>query len=468
MPDQLKVFISYSHKDEEYKAQLLTFMAPLIDGSNISQWNDEQILPGQEWDEKIQNAFREAEIIILLISPEFLASNYIIKNELPLAIQKHRNKEAHVIPIFIRPCHLKYHPEINDLEGLPKGKKPVSKSDDKDSTYLEIVEGIDKVVQELTSEDNPPSTKKISELKDSLLQSNVDDLKSKKTIYLAVTSKNLKAKRRSLFYELDGRREYDKWPYSVIPNPKEAELLFEMEADKQKETIQKYIDDSLFSINLIDTGDEDENDIIDLQYDLAKQKCSGSLYKCLVGINSTDPEHKLYKAVEEGRNTNPNIIKITSWDVSSIVAPLDDLIIENERKIDDLKTKINPKKSVFLFYGSGDKENQLKEELKNKLRQHNYNVRESVPDYAEVGFNPKQWEEDQLRKCEGAIILYGSAAPEWFTIRKHILMDYENTKWKAVCIDEPNKDEKYNSLKFEPGLNIINSINELQNAMTNG
>ena len=57
MEKSIKNFISYSHKDDEYKEQLLTFLAPLRNDPNISQWNDHEILPGEEWDKEIKEAF---------------------------------------------------------------------------------------------------------------------------------------------------------------------------------------------------------------------------------------------------------------------------------------------------------------------------------------------------------------------------------------------------------------------------
>jgi len=458
MPNQLKAFISYSHKDEEYKDQLLKSLRL---NPNISHWDDRQIVPGQDWDLKIKEAFQESQIILLLISPDFLDSNYILENELKVALEKHDNKKACVIPIFIRPCMLTYKPEIDRLQGLPKEKKYVSKWDDKDSAYLEIAIGIDQAIKELTKEYNSLFNEKIPEIKTERLKNNVDELKTKKKVFLAISTDDTEKDRRSIYYTLDGKKEHEGWPYEVIPNFDDSEKLKTMSYEEQQATIKKYLEESIFSIHLINTQSENNDGIINLQYDLAKRKCSDSLFKCIVGIKNPNPENELYKAVEEGRNTNPNILKLTNCNVSSVIDALDDLILENEKKMEALENKINPDKSVFLFYGSGDKENQLKEDLRTRLLQKNYNVRESIPDYSEAGIDARKWEEDELKKCEGAIILYGSAAEGWFIIRKALLMDYGKIKWKAVCIDEPNKDKKFNSLKVEPGLRLINNINEL-------
>ena len=466
MPDKLKVFISYSHMDEEYKDQLLKFLNP---NKNISLWDDNKISPGQEWDDEIKKVFHECHIIILLISQDFLNSDYILKNELPLAFEKHNKKEACIIPIFIRPSILDSIPEISKLEGLPKGKKWVSTSEDRDSAYVEIANGLRAAIEEFIKEKNFSIKDNMSEPENDIIKSKIEELNNKKKIFLAIAADENEKERRSIYYTLDGKKKYEGWPYEVIPNFEDSEKLKEMNREDQEAAIKKYMDESIYSIHIINTQLENMHDIVRLQYNLARRKCSGSLFKCIVGISNTNPENELYKVVEEDRNTNTNIIKLTNWNASSLTDSLYNLIEENEKKMEALKNVINPEKSVFLFYGSGDKENHLKEKLKKELiEEFKYNVRESIPDYAEAGIDARRWEEDQLKKCEGAIILYGSAAEGWFIIRKALLMDYGKIKWKAVCIDEPYKDKKYNSLKVERGLSLIDNINELHKAIMNG
>ena len=137
----MKVFISYSHKDENFKDELLTHLKGLKLTTDIAMWDDRNIVAGEKWDEAISENLRASDIILLLISSDFIASNYIWEKELSLAIERDENGEAIVIPIFVRECDTTDMPFMK-LQGLPKNAKPISKYKDKDEAYTEISKGI--------------------------------------------------------------------------------------------------------------------------------------------------------------------------------------------------------------------------------------------------------------------------------------------------------------------------------------
>jgi hypothetical protein len=99
----VRVFISYSHKDEKFRRQLETVLAPLIRNGTIESWSDREISPGVEWAKEIEERLEKADIILLLVSPDYLASDYTYEVEMRRAIERAREGQARIIPIIVRP-----------------------------------------------------------------------------------------------------------------------------------------------------------------------------------------------------------------------------------------------------------------------------------------------------------------------------------------------------------------------------
>lgn len=137
----LKLFISYSHQDEKYKEQLITHLTSLKRRGIISEWHDRKLISGQEWDKAIKQELLDADIILLLISSDFLSSNYCYDIEIKKAMERHEQSEAKVIPIILRPCDWKDLP-FSKLQGLPKDAKALSTWSDLDEGYVSIIDGI--------------------------------------------------------------------------------------------------------------------------------------------------------------------------------------------------------------------------------------------------------------------------------------------------------------------------------------
>lgn len=151
--NKLKVFLSYSHKDEDMKNQLDTFLINLKRSGSIQIWQDRQLLAGTEWNDAIKKELAAADIILLLISADFNASNYIWENELDTAMQRHEKGEARVIPVILRNCEWQDMPYAK-LQALPVNGRPVSEFADKDKAYTEIAREIRRVVEFLAAKAN--------------------------------------------------------------------------------------------------------------------------------------------------------------------------------------------------------------------------------------------------------------------------------------------------------------------------
>ncbi len=139
--DVPKIFISYSHKDEAHKEKLQTSLKSLQYSFEIDVWEDRQIQVGDNWSEEISKAMERAEYIVLLISPDFLASDFIKEVEMKRAFERHDKGDAMVMPVIIRPCLWNQKP-INKVQVVPKDGKPVTKYDDPDEAWLEVLQKI--------------------------------------------------------------------------------------------------------------------------------------------------------------------------------------------------------------------------------------------------------------------------------------------------------------------------------------
>ena len=144
MMNKIKLFYSYSHKDEEYRDELEIHLAVLRQAGLIDEWHDRKIDAGDNLDEEIQKHIKSAHIILLLFSPDFLASD-ACKNEVEKALQLRNEKQAEVIPIILRNCAWD-RTDAHNLLALPKDGNPITTWNDRDEAWGNVYEKIkDKV-----------------------------------------------------------------------------------------------------------------------------------------------------------------------------------------------------------------------------------------------------------------------------------------------------------------------------------
>lgn len=148
--EPLELFYSYSHKDEELRDELEEHLAMLKREGVIKGWHDRRISGGREWVGKIDEHLNSADIILLLISSAFLASDYCYDIEVKRAMERHENREAHVIPVILRACDWHSAP-FGKLQAFPKDGKPVKQWPDQDVAFLDIAKGIRRVAEEISA-----------------------------------------------------------------------------------------------------------------------------------------------------------------------------------------------------------------------------------------------------------------------------------------------------------------------------
>ncbi len=142
------LFFSYSHKDETLRDELETHLKLLQRQRIISTWHDRKILAGEEWDHEIDNRIERADIILLLISSDFIASEYCWDKEVTRALERHTAKQATVIPVLLRSCDWKGAP-FGKLQGLPTDMKAVTAWQDRDAAWTNVATGIRAIAESL-------------------------------------------------------------------------------------------------------------------------------------------------------------------------------------------------------------------------------------------------------------------------------------------------------------------------------
>jgi len=144
----VRLFYSYAHKDEQLRNELETHLKLLQRRGLIDAWHDRLIDPGDEWKRKIDDNLEQADSILLLISADFINSNYCSELEMKRALERQRKGEAKVISVILRDGNYNQ-AEFMHLQVLPKDGLAVTKWPDRDSAWRNVSEGIERVVKEM-------------------------------------------------------------------------------------------------------------------------------------------------------------------------------------------------------------------------------------------------------------------------------------------------------------------------------
>jgi tetratricopeptide (TPR) repeat protein len=144
----IKVFCSYSHEDEDLRKELDKHIKILERRGVITVWHDRMIVAGEDRKEEIDEHLESADLILLLISADFIASDFCYGREMTRALERHDAGEARVIPVFIRPVNWKEAP-FGKLQALPTDAKPVTSWPNHDEAFVIVSEGIERAVETL-------------------------------------------------------------------------------------------------------------------------------------------------------------------------------------------------------------------------------------------------------------------------------------------------------------------------------
>lgn len=154
----LRVFKSYSHVDEDLRNELDKHLSVLRRQGIISSWDDRRIGPGEEIHGEISAHLESADIILLLVSADFLASDYCYDVEMERAMERHKQGTALVIPVILRPCDWQKAP-FGSLMACPTDGKPVVNHTTHDEGFLQVAQAVRHVAAKKSTNTTLPGPK---------------------------------------------------------------------------------------------------------------------------------------------------------------------------------------------------------------------------------------------------------------------------------------------------------------------
>jgi CheY-like chemotaxis protein len=156
------LFYSYAHEDEALRNELQDHLMILERRGVIRSWHDRAIVPGHDWSHEIDQHLRSADVVLLLISKDFIASDYIMGVELDLAMQRQKSRDAVIVPILLRQVDLQPEDALDmpfvDLlkpQGLPRDLKPVTSWPNRDEAWTDVARGLRATVNDIRAR-RPP------------------------------------------------------------------------------------------------------------------------------------------------------------------------------------------------------------------------------------------------------------------------------------------------------------------------
>jgi len=145
--NQVSLFLSYAHEDEALLRKLEVHLSLLKRQGLISTWYDRKIIAGTNWAKVIDKQLEQASIILLLVSPDFLASDYCYQSEMRRALQRHQAGLARVIPIAARPADWNDAPFAH-LQALPTDARAITTWNNQDEAFVNVISGIRMAIEE--------------------------------------------------------------------------------------------------------------------------------------------------------------------------------------------------------------------------------------------------------------------------------------------------------------------------------
>lgn len=151
-PDRPTLFLSYAHADRSWANRLLTQLRPLMRAGRIDVWDDARIEAGHPWRIEIERALRRARVALILVSVDYLTSQYAIEEELPLLLQRAARGETHVLPTLVGPCDF-WSTRLGKFQFVNSPTRPLASMsrDEQEQVIAQVAEAAERALPVLTS-----------------------------------------------------------------------------------------------------------------------------------------------------------------------------------------------------------------------------------------------------------------------------------------------------------------------------
>jgi hypothetical protein len=256
------VFFSYSHRDEDLRDELEIHLAALKRQGVIETWHDRRIGAGKDFGKEIDVNLERADIILLLVSPYFIASDYCYDIEMKRAFERHETGEARVIPVILHPCEWHRTP-FGKLRATPNDGRPVSKFPNQHDAFFNITKDIRAAAEDINKQKGRKKEVEQGKTQKKLISSTIES-----HIKVAPRSSNLRVKRE----------------FTDIQKSKFLSETFEY--------IEKFIENSLRELEGRATGIETEFRKIDANHFIAKIYKMGKIAsECKIWLSFDNSSH---------------------------------------------------------------------------------------------------------------------------------------------------------------------------------
>ena len=140
------IFISYCHADAAWLDRLKVHLRPLVRRTALDLWDDSRISPGQVWHEEIAEALARARVAVLLVSADFLASDFVVNNELPPLLHRAARGGLLIVPLIVSPCLFSEHDELSRYQCANSPDRPLSgmSPSDAEAAFVSLGRSLDK------------------------------------------------------------------------------------------------------------------------------------------------------------------------------------------------------------------------------------------------------------------------------------------------------------------------------------
>lgn len=146
MSSPVRLFISYAREDLDHLTTLEKHLSNLKRQGQIEVWTDQKLLTGTEWEPELLEKLKNAQIVLVLMSPDMMASDFIHDVELKETLARHKRGEVHVVPIRVKPTELEGHP-LTAFTCLPLGDRPITRCEDRDDAWVQVASAVRELIK---------------------------------------------------------------------------------------------------------------------------------------------------------------------------------------------------------------------------------------------------------------------------------------------------------------------------------